>query len=281
MHPSQPPQHRVRRHDTLEAYTGGVERAIKFMSEHLGELLSIDDLADAAHMSRFHFTRVFAQITSASPGRFLAAVRIQEAKRLLLRTNRNVTEVALEVGYNSLGTFTRIFADFVGFPPIRFRQLSRPLLNLSIEEVMQLLPVNPPLSADNMIYGTIDCESPLALVAVGLFPTTIPRSHPMQCLCATNSLQFCVKRTSARAAYIFGAGLLPNSTLEDALLVSTDKVRVGVYHLPAETAPVISLELKKHRVIEPPIVVAFPLHIAESLMTNRMSTLGEAALRPA
>src|SRR5687768_12843565 len=96
-----PATERVYRDETLSAYERGVELSIQMMHKRLADSLTIDDLADAAFMSRCHFLRVFSKITGVSPGRFLAALRIQEAKRLLLHSNRRVTDVSLDVGYNS------------------------------------------------------------------------------------------------------------------------------------------------------------------------------------
>jgi hypothetical protein len=73
-------------------------------------------------MSRFHFCRTFANATGVTPGRFLAAVRIYQAKRMLLNTRMNVTDVAFAVGYNSLGSFCNHFTDSVGIAPGRFRR---------------------------------------------------------------------------------------------------------------------------------------------------------------
>jgi hypothetical protein len=76
-------------------------------------------------MSRFHFCRLFKQHTGITPGRFLSAVRIYQAKRMLLTTSLNITEIAFAVGYNSLGSFSNHFADSVGISPGRFRRIVR------------------------------------------------------------------------------------------------------------------------------------------------------------
>ena len=101
-----------------------VERAIKLICERYDEPLSLTDAANSAILSRFHFSRVFKDATGVTPGRFLSAVRIYEAKRMLLNTEMNVTEIAFAVGYNSLGSFSNHFADSVGVSPGRFRRMS-------------------------------------------------------------------------------------------------------------------------------------------------------------
>jgi len=102
-----------------------VERAITFITERYSEPLSLSDVANSAILSRFHFCRIFRDATGVTPGRFLSAVRIYQAKRMLATTAMNVTEVAFAVGYNSLGSFSNHFTDSVGISPGRFRRIAR------------------------------------------------------------------------------------------------------------------------------------------------------------
>jgi AraC-like DNA-binding protein len=102
-----------------------VERAIRFIRENYSEPLSLDDIAGSAIMSRFHFCRIFAGATGVTPGRFLSAIRIYEAKRMLLNTAMNVTDISFAVGFNSLGSFSNHFTDSVGISPGRFRRVAR------------------------------------------------------------------------------------------------------------------------------------------------------------
>jgi AraC family transcriptional regulator len=102
-----------------------VERSIAMMWERYQEPLSLNDMADKAQLSRFHFARVFRSITGTSPRRFLSAIRLYSAKRLLLDTPLSVTDIAYTVGYNSLGTFTTRFHQSVGTTPTNFRTLFR------------------------------------------------------------------------------------------------------------------------------------------------------------
>ncbi len=102
-----------------------VERAIRFICERYSEPLSLDDIAGSAIMSRFHFCRIFANATGVTPGRFLSAIRIYEAKRMLLNTAMNVTDITFAVGFNSLGSFSNHFTDSVGIAPGRFRRIAR------------------------------------------------------------------------------------------------------------------------------------------------------------
>ncbi len=265
---------RIHREGTLEAYQHGVERSIQVMHNRLGDQLTVDELADAGFMSRFHFSRVFTEITGASPGRFLAAIRMQEAKRLLLKTERSVTDICFDVGYNSLGTFTRIFADSVGFPPVRFRQFSLALLGLKIKDVVRFIPTNFLFNTVPSISGEVVSERPLAFVTVALFPTAIPRSHPIECICLTDSKRFAFSQRLPRSARIFSAGMSLSANIEDAILLADDHVCVGTAFPIRATCGTLQINLAARRCVEPPVVVAFPLLIAESFLAKQLSTLG-------
>src|SRR5215204_2433957 len=106
-----------------KAIEQAVGRVIETMRENLGEHLTVDDMARTAMFSKFHFSRVFQRVTGVSPGRFLAAMRLQEAKRLLVSTSLTVTEISHRVGYTSVGTFSSRFRNSVGVSPTTYRQL--------------------------------------------------------------------------------------------------------------------------------------------------------------
>jgi AraC family transcriptional regulator len=101
-----------------------VDRAVNYIWERYSDSLSLADMAHSALLSRFHFARIFKEQTGVSPGQFLAAVRIYQAKRLLLVSSMSVAGVSSAVGYGSLVSFTSHFTDSVGISPSRFRRAS-------------------------------------------------------------------------------------------------------------------------------------------------------------
>jgi len=150
-----------------------VERAIKCIWDRYGEPLTLSDIAQSAILSKFHFCRVFSEATGVSPGRFLSAVRIYQAKRLLVTTPMHVTDIAFAVGYNSLGSFCNHFADSVGIAPGRFRRIS---LDGGFE------PPGPPAPSPHRgaVTGTISLPEDYvaARVYVGAFTTAIIQCRP-------------------------------------------------------------------------------------------------------
>lgn len=152
-----------------------VENAIARIWTGYSEPLSLADIAKSAFLSRFHFSRVFRDATGVSPGRFLSAVRIYQAKRLLASTSLSVTEISLTVGYNSLGSFTNRFTESVGASPTRFRRMWR-------DGIRSLADV-PAIRANRPATVTGTATLPVgyrpARVFVGVFQTPIIQCQPL------------------------------------------------------------------------------------------------------
>ena len=115
-----------RRHHVDEGQHSGVIRAIHMMREHLSEPLTIDDLAEHAFFSKYHFTRVFQRYTGMSPGKFLAELRMMSAEHLLVTSDLSFTDITFRVGYASIGSFSARFKVVLGIPPSEYRRRRHP-----------------------------------------------------------------------------------------------------------------------------------------------------------
>lgn len=90
------------------------------------EAWPVSRLAEVSGVSAAHFARSFAQAFGAPPHRYLLTRRVERATTLLRDTDLPITEIAFQVGWESLGTFGRTFRDIVGESPGEFRDRHRP-----------------------------------------------------------------------------------------------------------------------------------------------------------
>ncbi|MGH9901205.1 MAG: helix-turn-helix domain-containing protein, partial [Pyrinomonadaceae bacterium] len=116
----------IRRSDELELSRAGlvdrrIRRAVELMHAHLDRDLPLDELAAAAHLSPFHFARLFKKLTGASPHAYLASLRAARAQTLLGETDLSVTEIGARVGYKSSSHFAKAFRQAAGLSPRAFR----------------------------------------------------------------------------------------------------------------------------------------------------------------
>jgi AraC-like DNA-binding protein len=96
-------------------------RAKDLADARYAERLDVDDMAKAAGLSRAHFSREFKQAFGVSPHAYLLTRRLERAATLLRITDRSVTEVCMDVGLQSLGSFTTSFKRMYGKTPTAYR----------------------------------------------------------------------------------------------------------------------------------------------------------------
>ncbi len=97
-------------------------RARDAMDRDYAKPLDIPTLARIAFVSEAHFIRTFRATFGETPNRYLQRRRVERAMFLLRETDLSVTEVCLEVGFTSLGTFGRLFQEVVGESPTAYRE---------------------------------------------------------------------------------------------------------------------------------------------------------------
>lgn len=102
-----------------------VRKAMAYMHEHYPDSISRQDIARHVGMDEDYLTTCFRNELGVTPIAYLNRYRVNQAKRLLIETDKNITEIALEVGFSDSGYFSRVFRREVGRSPEAFRRASR------------------------------------------------------------------------------------------------------------------------------------------------------------
>lgn len=100
----------------------GIQRAVCFIEKNLSASVTVEDLADKAGMSKYHFCRVFKKTTGISPKAFVNARRVARAKELLCSEDLRISTVALRSGFNDFSNFIRSFKIVTGVTPSAYRE---------------------------------------------------------------------------------------------------------------------------------------------------------------
>lgn len=100
----------------------GIRKSRDFIIKNLDEKLTLDQVASVANMSASHFCRVFKKATDMNFSEYVARVRVERAKEMLLESNYTMTHVAYDCGFNSVTDFNRTFKKITGETPSGFRK---------------------------------------------------------------------------------------------------------------------------------------------------------------
>lgn len=109
---------------TFFTYSDGLSSvypAIEYITQHYPENIEVETLAFLCSMSLTHFRRRFVTVTGMTPLRYLLVMRLRMASVLLRRTDRKISDIAFDVGYNTLSSFNRHFKENYKMSPKDYR----------------------------------------------------------------------------------------------------------------------------------------------------------------
>jgi len=258
--------------DTLTAHRRAVERVITSARGRLCEPISLRDMSRVAYLSTFHFNRVFHQITGLPPAKFISAMRLDEAKRLLLNTNLSITDICFEVGYNSLSTFTRLFTQRVGLGPREFRYLAERITPTSVEslcahyaDLTGRASLNP--SVEGFVHSPKTDAGP---IFIGLFRIHLPQSRPVGGALLTSPGAFRIGPVPDGTYHLLAAALPRLGDMLGYLLPDSDSLSVGTANGPVivrhgKASGPLTISLRPMVLTDPPLLVSLPFLLGDIL----------------
>jgi AraC-like DNA-binding protein len=110
-----------------------------FIDEHFAENIDLDNIAEEAAFSKFHFIRLFRSVYYKTPHQYLSLVRIEKAKDLL-KTDMPVSDVCYSVGFESVSSFSGLFKRLTGSTPAAFQLQQQQKLKAMANAPLQFIP---------------------------------------------------------------------------------------------------------------------------------------------
>jgi AraC-like DNA-binding protein len=113
----------VRNHKlSLDRFSAPIQRVLEYISLHLGDHISNEDLTSAASMSVSHLARLFKKETGVTMTEYAASMRCKKAAGLLKKTTLPIQEISSYVGYSDNNYFVKVFRKNYGMTPTEFRR---------------------------------------------------------------------------------------------------------------------------------------------------------------
>lgn len=264
---------------TMDRYAA-IDAVITYIHQHIDEPLSLAQLARYAGYSPYHFARLFKDRMGLSPQYYVSSLRLQKAKDLLLQTNLSIRDIGLEIGQQSLGTFTTRFTERVGVTPSAFRNsmLHADDLFRSLQQLNDWRPSQPSYHRNATIEGSVHAAAPFhGVILIGLFAKPIPEGLPLYGTLLPSLGPFCFTDVKPGTYYLMATSvpwgmqavdiLLPHKTLRTR---SKEPIIVEPY----ASVPPRQVMLYPPRIDDPPILISLPL-----LMHRFLSRVMQSSVR--
>ncbi|WP_221568755.1 helix-turn-helix domain-containing protein [Alkalihalobacillus sp. TS-13] len=260
-----------------------VDEVIKYIHQYLHEPLSVSELARHAAYSKFHFTRIFKERMGLAPQYYISAIRLQKAKDLLLCTDLSVRDIGLEIGQESLGTFTTRFTERVGVTPSQFRNSKKEVNNYlsmlqdwTLSKSMSTHTTSlAKASEGGKIQGTVQADVPFSgFIFVGLFAKPIFEGFPLYGTMLSSLGDFRFTGVKPGAYYLMATSVSKKMQGID-ILFSYKSLQAGLKEPiiiePYSPVPFQKMNLRSPRLDDPPIISSLPYLIDRFLEKGKES----------
>lgn len=257
-----------------------IEKVISYIHNHIDEPLSLSRLAAYVSYSPFHFSRMFKEKIGLPPQYYVSSLRLQKAKELLLHTNLSVRDIGLEIGQQSLGTFTTRFTERVGMSPADFRNSTVQADNhfRSLQKLTKWPDSLSTVTQHTRIDGTVRAVTPFdGIILIGLFAKPIPEGLPPYGTLLSTLGNFSFTGVQDGTYYLMATSISWNMDVKDFLLphkTLRTRSKSPIIVEPHSTVPHQDVMLHFPRIDDPPILISLPL-----LMNNFLKQTGQFSTR--
>lgn len=253
-----------------------IQNSILFIKQNLDKELSLTALANQAAYSPYHFSRMFKKQVGVPPKYFISSMRLQLAKKLLLDTAFPIRDIGLEIGQQSLGTFTTRFTKSIGMTPASFRatrQHSEAYMTDLRQNRMQYPTMNA--SPFQQLSGSIQTEETFnGIILAGLFPKPIPEGLPVRGTLLMESDSFHLTNIPV-GTYFLMATAISWEMDSQTILIPHETLRARhPYPICIDgkrSLPETHLIMRKPEITDPPILISLPLLMKHFLQRSPIS----------
>ena len=124
-------------------YVKRILKVLVYIEDHIDGEMALEELAQVAAYSPFHFHRIFQAIVGETVHKYVRRLRLEKAASRLRHSNKPITDIALDASFDTSSAFTRVFKQCMGQAPRNYRLLYREVNNMT-QKIAQL-PMSTPM----------------------------------------------------------------------------------------------------------------------------------------
>ncbi|SFL35132.1 AraC-type DNA-binding protein [Gracilibacillus orientalis] len=251
-----------------------IEAAITYIKLNLHEEITLHQVANHVAYSPYHFSRIFKDQIGIPPHYYLAALRLQRAKELLIQTNLPIRDIGMEIGQQSLGTFTTRFTQKVGVSPSVFRHsttdVTQHLQQIQCKNDITLNACNR--NTIQAVRGKITSPYPInGIILVGLFSKPIPEGLPLYGTILESEGEFVFKNVKAGTYYLLATTVNMGMNSSEILLTESTlraKLKQPIIVQPHQESPQLNVTLRPPLIDDPPVLISIAVLMQQYLSSN-------------
>ena len=128
-------------------YRSEVLDSLTYIEENLENAISLDELAQTVHLSKYHYHRLFHKIAGESVSKYINRRRMEKAAEELVRTDEPIINIALKYQYSSQEAFSRAFQQIYGITPGKYRKVNRNSKSYHVIRLSMVIKKNADIAA--------------------------------------------------------------------------------------------------------------------------------------
>ena len=216
----------MNKQNTKHSYQQRLERVINYIGDHLADDLDVNQLAEIANFSPYHFHRIYREVISEPVNVTVRRLRLHHAARELSSTEQPILTIAQNVGYGSVEAFSRAFSKAYGFTPVKYRNERKHHCYLTEPELSELAHVEGSMTMFTIEMMDLEETTLVGLEHIGDYMGIGTKFEQMYM--KTGMLGLLGEKTRSMGLYYGDPQSVPEEELRSAACISIDSSQLSI-----------------------------------------------------
>lgn len=253
-----------------------VERVIEYIRENIENDITLDDIAKHMNYSRFYLSRTFKKEKGASIKQYIEALKVERAVSKIVENKESVSDIALNMGHKSLGTFSNTFKKQTIVSPKKYQRaasLSYKFLSNMIQNKNIMVHYNNFVETKNSF--SIKVKYPVGykhkITCMGLFKEALPKGAPVVGVASADVLEFTIENVPNCKYYFFACEIMEDISLTKSYVLNNN-YRMGLFEpftFEGQTHHSCEIMMRRKQYGDPPITINLPA-LLNRTFTNKI-----------